>query len=88
MTKRVFECKLSQIAIASCSKRGPWFGIAELALTDEPMNKEYACRSNSNKRGYQIFKDSNGNNKLTGKAQKDFTIVEMEVWRLSYLPKE
>lgn len=74
--------------MACCTQRGPWFGIAELAFTQEPMNKENACRSNTNKKGYHIFKDSNGNNQLTGKASESFTIDEMEVWKLSYIPKE
>ena len=89
-THTSFPCKYPSDAIICRKDRGPYFGDIELSAWYEPFNKENACSSYTNDRGYSIPSNSEGINMLTNqKCQFDetlcnFTISEIEVWGVSF----
>ena len=51
----------------------------------EPFNGNKACISDAKKAGYAIPVDGAGVNMLTNKKDRRFTIVELEVWQVTFL---
>ena len=68
---------------------GPVFngGFTELGVMS-PFNGKNNCSSSTNGNGYKISVDQNGNNMLTNKDRKRFTITEIEVWQVSEISEK
>jgi hypothetical protein len=88
-THTSFPCIYPSYAIRCWKDIGPCFGSVELSALYEPFNKENACTSYTNDRGYNIPRNSEGINMLTNQKPNgldwcQFTISEIEVWGVSF----
>jgi hypothetical protein len=87
-----FPCRDHYKAIGCGKEEGPHFGRGELAVGEEPFNRQYACLSWANRSGYKIPKNSEGINMLTNKKSVKqgyndicyFTISSIEVWGVRF----
>ena len=67
---------------------GPCFAgdsNVDLCAMYEPFNGDNNCVSRAEKAGYAIPVDGAGVNMLTNKKDGLFTIVELEVWQVTFL---
>ena len=75
-----------------CAKNyGPCFHggkNSELSASHSPFNGDLNCSSSANNPGYGIPLDVAGINTLTNKMDGAFTIIELEVWEVTYIDWE
>ena len=79
--QRVFPCKVPDHAIECSSMKGPTYGLGDLCPIKEPFNGDSNFNSIKN-RTYKIGCDKEGRNLLTNKKRSNFTVEEMEVWKI------
>jgi hypothetical protein len=92
-THASFPCKKPSNAIWCDKNEGPSFGNNDLSAHGEPLNKEDACWSWTNRSVYSIPENSEGINMLTNmknnngffnSSRCEFTISELEIWGVSF----
>jgi hypothetical protein len=90
LTRRTsFPCRWYDRAIYCWKYYGPFFGLEELVVVDEPFNRKEACWSYENNYGYKIPENSKGRNMLANKNCDKygccyFTISSIEVWGVRF----
>ena len=87
-SRRHFPSQKTGNGIFCSPKWGPSFrgeiGF-DLTALSEPFNDEENCKSSSIDSSFGIGRDDNGLNLLTRQKNDEFTITELEVWRVEEL---
>ena len=79
----LFPCKQKENALYCHNSFGPYFGgeKAELSVQTD-SDGSLKCVSHTGQKVFQIEKDKNGKNALTGETNDEFKISSMEVWEI------